>query len=321
MEASAKLPRLVSVIVPTRNRPQLLRKALESIRAIEGADIRFEILVGDNGGLPETQAIVREFDAIHLTTSVSGAGAARNLGLAAATGDYIAFLDDDDCWLEGHIRQQIALLEASPDIDGVVGQTISIDVDGNPLGPPMPDIHPGTDDDLLRRMLGGYFPQIGTFVGRRIICNTIGAFDEALLGGQDLDWLLRIARRRRLAFLSQPCVLFRERPPGSYDQLNYERIKFDRRVFLRHALPEMKIWRSPVEFARNYTRSLRHFYSYFRHAAVMRSRDGDVEGVRFAIRGAFRVFPVRFTKEALFSPEVRHAVLLGIGLVRKQSIS
>lgn len=321
MGEPSKPSRLVSVIVPTRNRPQLLRQALESIRAVEGPDIRIEILVGDNGGLPETQAIVREFDAIHLTTSVPGAGAARNLGLARATGDYIAFLDDDDCWLEGHIRQQIALLEASPDIDGVVGQTISIDVDGNLLGPPMPDIHPGADDDLLRRMLGGYFPQIGTFVGRRSLCDAIGFFDEALLGGQDLDWLLRIARRRRLAYLSQPCVYFRERPPGSYDQLNYDRIKFDRRVFLRHALPEIGIWRSPVEFARSYTRSLRHFYSYFRHAAVMRSMEGDVEGVRFAIKGAFRVFPVRFTKDALLSPEVRQAVLLGTGLVRKQSIS
>ena len=59
-------PVRVSVIVPTRDRPALLREALTSIRALEGPGLCLEILVGDNGGLPETAEIARELGATHL---------------------------------------------------------------------------------------------------------------------------------------------------------------------------------------------------------------------------------------------------------------
>jgi len=61
-----KRRRLVSVIVPTRDRPTLLRKALASIRALEGPDLRFEILVGDNGNSPENKSIAAEFGGFYL---------------------------------------------------------------------------------------------------------------------------------------------------------------------------------------------------------------------------------------------------------------
>ena len=58
--------RRVSVIVPTRDRPAMLRQALASIRAQEGEKYAFEILLGDNGGLPETKKIAAEYGAVHL---------------------------------------------------------------------------------------------------------------------------------------------------------------------------------------------------------------------------------------------------------------
>src|SRR4051812_34163168 len=81
----------VSVIVPTCWRPALLREALASIRALEGPDVSLEIIVGDNGGLPETVEVVREYGAWHLPVERAGAGAARNVALQAATGEYVAF--------------------------------------------------------------------------------------------------------------------------------------------------------------------------------------------------------------------------------------
>src|SRR5689334_24931801 len=104
--------RRVSVIVPTHNRPAMLRQALASIRAIERPDLALEILVGDNGDAPETAAIAKEFGAIHLKTDRPGAAGARNAAFAAATGEYVAFLDDDDVWLPENIRPHLAQLEA-----------------------------------------------------------------------------------------------------------------------------------------------------------------------------------------------------------------
>jgi len=64
----------VSVIVPTCDRPALLRQALASIRALEGADLTFEILVGDNGSASETRAVVEEFGAVYLNATTRQRG-------------------------------------------------------------------------------------------------------------------------------------------------------------------------------------------------------------------------------------------------------
>src|SRR3974390_1990661 len=128
-------PRKVSVIVPTCGRPTLLREALASIRVLEGSDLFFEVLVGDNGVAPETPTIAEEFGAIYLKVSARGVSAARNAGLRVATGEYLAFLDDDDVWLPGSIRPHMAHLEAHPSLDAVIGQVISTDPHLVPSGP------------------------------------------------------------------------------------------------------------------------------------------------------------------------------------------
>jgi glycosyltransferase involved in cell wall biosynthesis len=283
----------VSVIVPTCDRPALLRQALASIRALEGPDLTFEILVGDNGTASETPAVAEEFGAIYLKASKRGPSAARNLGLRAATGEYIAFLDDDDFWLHENVRPHIAHLELNPTLDAVIGQAVYTDPNLVPIGPPWPEQTPRDSNQLLKTMLSGFFPQIGTTLARTAVRNTIGEFDETLIGGEDLDWLLRLARKHRLGFVATPCILFRGRPVGSYDALQRSRIGYDRRVFLRHALPEWRIWRSPLDFSNAYSGTLMHFYQYFVDAAVERAARGERYNSLRAIAIAFGIFPVR----------------------------
>ena len=112
----------VSVIVPTRDRPALLREALASIRAAARPALMFEILVCDNGADPESRAAAEEFGARYLKVGKNGAGAARNAGLAAATGDFVAFLDDDDVWLPGNITPQVGMMMQDPSLDAVFGE-------------------------------------------------------------------------------------------------------------------------------------------------------------------------------------------------------
>jgi glycosyltransferase involved in cell wall biosynthesis len=299
--------RNVSVIVPTCDRPALLRQALASIRALEGADLTFEILVGDNGSASETRAVVEEFGAVYLKAATRGPSAARNVGLRAATGDYIAFLDDDDVWLSENVRPHIACLESSPSLDAVICQFVYTDPNLVPIGPPCPESIPRGANQLLKKMLSGFFPQIGTVLARTAVRDTIGEFDESLIGGEDLDWLLRIARKSDVGFVATPGLLFRTRPRGSSDALQRQRIAYDRRVFFRHALPEWRIWNSPIEFAKAYAGTLWHFYQYFIDAAIERAARGDRHSSLRAIRSAFGVFPFRTAYHLIARRRLRHA--------------
>ena len=90
--------RLFSVIVPTRDRPALLNEAIRSV--IEQTDSSFElIIVNDGGATPDLPSDPR-IRMIQIEQSVGPAGA-RNVGIAAAKGWGVAFLDDDDLWLPG----------------------------------------------------------------------------------------------------------------------------------------------------------------------------------------------------------------------------
>lgn len=303
--------RLISVIVPTRDRPDTLRQALASIRALEADDVTFEILVGDNGSDPESRKVASDFGAIHIPVSEKGAAAARNAGLKAATGEFLAFLDDDDIWLPSHVRQHLEILDANPEIEAVLAQVIAVDNDLRELDEPWPVRAPTEPDALVKAMLGGYYPQIGATIVRASVRDAVGLFDLALLGDQDWDWQLRIARRRKVSYLKLPCVLFRQRPPGSYDALRLRRLGFARKVFLRHALPEWRVWGSPRAMMSSYRDVIWQYYEYFVDAAVARAEAGE-PGVLRAILGAMRVFPARAAFHLVAPKPLRKALFTSL---------
>lgn len=87
-----------SVVIPSHNRSAWLVAALESVFA--QTEPAFEIIVADDGSTDDTPDVLRKYEGRVkvLTQRNAGPSAARNLGIAAATGDYIAFLDSDDLW-------------------------------------------------------------------------------------------------------------------------------------------------------------------------------------------------------------------------------
>jgi glycosyltransferase involved in cell wall biosynthesis len=303
--------RRISVIVPTRDRPDTLRQALASIRALEADDVTFEILVGDNGSDPESRKVASDFGAIHIPVSEKGAAAARNAGLKAATGEFLAFLDDDDIWLPSHVRQHLAILDANPEIEAVLAQVIAVDNDLRELDEPWPVRAPTEPDALVKAMLGGYYPQIGATIVRTSVRDAVGLFDLALLGDQDWDWQLRVARRRKVSYLKLPCVLFRQRPPGSYDALRLRRLGYARKVFLRHAVPEWREWGSPRAMMSSYRDVIWQYYEYFVDAAVARAEAGE-PGVMRAIVGAMRVFPARAAFHLVAPKPLRKALFTSL---------
>jgi glycosyltransferase involved in cell wall biosynthesis len=106
------MPPMVNVIVPTKNRPIRLRLALESIAAQEYRDIA--VTVVNDGGVPVADvagAFADRLDLrlIELPASI-GVSGARNLGIDQSAGDYLAFLDDDDCYLPEHLGLAVTTL-------------------------------------------------------------------------------------------------------------------------------------------------------------------------------------------------------------------
>lgn len=101
---------LVSVIIPSFNRAELLRQAIESVRAQTYP--RVEIIVVDDGSTDETAARIRPLAGVtYIPQTRAGSSAARNRGLAAARGDVIASLDSDDLWDPDFLERGIAVLE------------------------------------------------------------------------------------------------------------------------------------------------------------------------------------------------------------------
>jgi glycosyltransferase involved in cell wall biosynthesis len=305
------LKRQISVVIPTFDRLATLREALASIRDVEGSGVQaeFEIVVGDNGLKEETRRLCLEYDAIYAPAYGRGASYARNAAMGAASGEFIAFLDDDDVWLRGHIGPHLAYLDAHPNHDAVFGQVICTDPELNPISAPVPE-DTGSGDDLTRRMLSGLFPQIGTVVARRSVIDSIGYFDTRLIGGQDLDWLLRLATKNKLGFVSTPCILFRSRAPETYDALNRMRVRFDRQVFLRHGMPNaLRLWKSPLDMIRAYHQTLFHFYRYFTNRAIWCAENGSAGDVVRELKVPALYLPLLLASEIFQQSPLRTALL------------
>lgn len=196
---------LVSVVMPTRNHAPSLADALDSVYAQAGIAKQFdlEVIVVDNASDDGTARVASRYRSIQYI-GLENAGAwstVRNVGLKAAKGDYIAFLDDDDRWLPERLRSQVAVLEGCPEFGGVYGQFIATGFGKDSLWPnagtaPAGSVFPA----FLREELA--FPSF--VMARRDAFERAGYFDEALAGMEAYEMFLRLAWFVRVAFVSGP---------------------------------------------------------------------------------------------------------------------
>jgi glycosyltransferase involved in cell wall biosynthesis len=200
----------VSVVVPTRDRPELLRAALDAILGQDyGGPV--EVVVVYDQSEPDRSL---ERDDPHrrvrviTNTRTAGLAGGRNTGILAATGDLVAFCDDDDEWLPGKLAAQVAALAAEPGAE-FASCGIRVSYDDRTVDRPLA-LTRVTLAALLRDRMTELHPS--TFLMRReAVVDGFGLVDEEIPGSyaEDYEFLLRAARRTPLVNLPTPYVLVR----------------------------------------------------------------------------------------------------------------
>jgi glycosyltransferase involved in cell wall biosynthesis len=197
----------VSVVIPTRSRWRLLAATLEG--ALRQADVEHEVVVVDDGSTDETFRRLKELDeprlrVVHHETS-RHLPAARNSGIAAARGEWIAFLDDDDLWSPRKLR---SLLDAAQARDAVFAYSAGVVIDphGTVLQTwPAPDA-----EDLLQLLLrGNWIPAGGSNpIASADVVRRLGGFDEGLRHFAEWDMWIRLSAGGRAAACPEPLVAY-----------------------------------------------------------------------------------------------------------------
>ncbi len=200
---------LVSTIIPVYNGQHYLAETLAS--ALAQAHPRHEIIVVDDGSTDGTAAIVRAHPTVRYLHQLNqGHGAAKNTGVAAARGDYLAFLDADDLWTPDKLSRQLEHLLANP------GALIAICLMEMLLEEGM-DWPVAINEAHYRQQPPAYLPS-ALFAHRRAF-EQIGLFSLDFWHSNDSDWFFR-ARDAGLAILVTPHVLLRRRL--HHDNLTYQ---------------------------------------------------------------------------------------------------
>jgi glycosyltransferase involved in cell wall biosynthesis len=197
-----------SVIISTYNRAALLPTAITSVLQQTFQD--FEIIVVDDASQDETPAVVADFQDHRIRyirhERNAGAAGARNTGVTNATGEYIAFLDDDDEWLPEKLALQVDVLENSPaqvgvvytgrsTIDGATKKVVSI-------------LIPTQRGDLLPELRKGNPITNSSVLLRKECFSRVGLFDEQLAYNQDYDMWIRIAGAYHFEYVAKPLVKY-----------------------------------------------------------------------------------------------------------------
>jgi glycosyltransferase involved in cell wall biosynthesis len=197
----------VSVVIPAYNSEKTIARAIQSALAQEYPSV--EILVVDDGSSDRTRQAVEKFGPpVHyLWQENRGAAAARNRGILAAQGEFVAFLDADDEWLSGRIREGVAPMLQDASIGSTFCRLYRVYPDGSR------DIY-GEAYEKCRtfpRLLwpSGYV-QTSAATCRKSALDQVGYFDESLRSHEDLDLWIRLEEAFQVREIEKPLVLFHE---------------------------------------------------------------------------------------------------------------
>jgi glycosyltransferase involved in cell wall biosynthesis len=234
----AMRPPVVSVVIPAFNRAGTIGAAVDSVLAQTFQDL--ELILVDDASTDDTADVLAGLGDSRIRVirheSNKGAGAARNTGIEAARGEWVAFQDSDDLWMPTKLERQMARL-SSPGasyIAAYCGMLVE-DMD-NPCAQPryIPDTKVTTrEGNILNELLTRSFISTQTLVARRDLLMSIGGFDEELPALEDWECVLRLAQHDSFALVDEPLV--RQRfSPNSITRSADRRLKARIQILEKH---------------------------------------------------------------------------------------
>ncbi len=300
-----------SVIIPSRNRPSLLRAALASVTAQSSASM--EIIVVDDGSddrhLDDYRAIVGEagkpviFHSLPRRALGHGPGYTRNFAAAHASGDYLCFLDDDDSWIDASYLNRVdATFEANPDADlhfsnqaafsglsrlaGPIWIEELEDILKSQGAPEGQDATAVTVDQLL---LCKGFAHLNTIIVRHSLFDEVGGFDAELRWEEDRDFYLRLIDRSEMMLYS-PHTVARHNVPDPNERANATTAISE----TERRLSQLRVFEKAGSLARH--REIRSYATQqkaytLKHLAENLVKHREYEKAIYYARAAWRIAP------------------------------
>ena len=201
---------LVSVIIPTYNREILVKKALDSVLGQTYSN--FEIIIINDGSTDNTVHVLNEYKkrypdkVIVINQGNSGQVVARNNGIQSCRGEFVAFLDSDDIWLEDKLEKQIPLF--SKGVGLVYCGINEIDGHGNVINTVA--CQPGMRGNIYHHLLVKNRMTGGSVVITRSSINKVGLFDTNLKAAENWDLWIRIAKEYLVDYVDEPLINYRK---------------------------------------------------------------------------------------------------------------
>lgn len=191
----------VSVIIPVFNGEKYLGEAVDSV--LSQTDARLEVIIVDDGSTDGTSLVAKAFGPSirYLYQENAGTAVARNKGIEVANGDFFAFLDADDLWMENKIELQMKALIVNPQVEAVFGHVKQF-------------FSPELDEEAKKRLFCPEEPIPGglpsTMLIRREAFHRVGLFESQWQVGGDVGWILR-ARDKGLQTIMLPDLIYMRR--------------------------------------------------------------------------------------------------------------
>lgn len=225
-------PCQLSVVIPCRNYGRYITAAVESILHQQSAVRELEVLViDDHSSAPDTLSVLSHWSRadprVHViqNTGRPGAAAARNLGIAAATGEWIAFLDADDVWVPGGLQSRWQIIDTQPAARWIGADFLrwyedgSLDAEGFFKSRGLPRQRPSwtyTSGTVLRlvrpvaEFLQASLGWTGTIMVRKDLLTSVGGFEVRLGNYEDHHLWIRLAHETDFFFVPQVVALYRQ---------------------------------------------------------------------------------------------------------------
>ena len=213
---------IVSVIIPTFDRADFVKEAVDSVLAQSFSD--FELLVVDDGSTDHTVRTIEPYgNALrYVEIPHGGVSAARNVGARMTSGEWIAFLDSDDLWLPRKLERQLDALERAPEFPLCYTDEIWIRK-GRRVN--QKNRHRKYSGRIFERCLPLCIISPSSALMKRRLFEEVGGFDENLPACEDYDLWLRITIRHPVLFLEEKLIVKRG---GHADQLSTKHWGMDR---------------------------------------------------------------------------------------------